>query len=407
MYMNAVGIDISKGKCMVAVLRPLGEMVKSPYEVRHDYGALETRAFSLKGLEGETRVIMESTGKYYEPVARMLHAAGVFVSVVNPALIHDFGNNSLRRVKTDKKDALKIAKFALDNWDALREYTPMEAVRQQLKNAARQLDLYIKMKTGPKNNLIALLDQRWPGINTFFDSPVRSDGHQKWVDFAYSFWHADCVCLHTEDAFIEKYHKWCKRKGYNFSQNKARDIYTESWGHFTTLPRNMNTRTLIHEAIAALNSISRTAEVFRAEMQRLAEQLPEHPVVMEMYGVGKAVGPQLMAEIGDVRRFSHRRALIAYAGVDSQPSQSGTYNRSSNPISRKGSANIRKSLYQVMVALLRKSPTDEPVYQFLDRKRSEAKPYFVYMTAGANKFLRIYYARVKEYLNALEENDMT
>ena len=405
--MNAVGIDISKGKCMVAVLRPLGEMVKAPYEVRHDYGALETLAFSLTGLEGETRAIMESTGKYYEPVAQMLHAAGVFVSVVNPALIHDFGNNSLRRVKTDKKDALKIAKFALDNWDTLREYTPMETVRQQLKNAARQLDLYTKMKTGLKNNLIALLDQTWPGINTFFDSPVRSDGHQKWVDFAYSFWHADCVCLLTEDAFIEKYHKWCKRKGYNFSQNKARDIYTESWGHFTTLPKNMNTRTLIHEAIAALNSISRTAEVFRAEMQRLAEQLPEYPVVMEMYGVGKAIGPQLMAEIGDVRRFSHRGALIAYAGVDPQPSQSGTYNRSSNPISRKGSANIRKSLYQVMVALLRKSPADEPVYQFLDRKRSEGKPYFVYMTAGANKFLRIYYARVKEYLNALEENGMT
>ncbi len=163
----------------------------------------------------------------------------------------------------------------------------------------------------------------------------------------------------------------------------------------------MSTRTLIHEAIAALNAISRTAEVFRAEMQRLAEQLPEYPVVMAMYGVGKAIGPQLMAEIGDVRRFSHRGALIAYAGVDPQPSQSGKYDRGSNPISRKGSANIRKSLYQVMVALLRKMPADEPVYQFIDRKRSEGKPFYVYMTAGANKFLRIYYARVKEHLNTL------
>ena len=404
--MNAVGIDISKGKCMVAVLRPLGEVVKEPFEVEHDYGALESLAYTLKGMEGETRAIMESTGRYYEPVAQVLHEIGVFVSVVNPGLIHDFGNNSLRRVKTDKKDALKIAKFGLDNWAALREYTPMEAVRQQLKNASRQLALYTKIKTGLKNNLIALLDMTWPGVNTFFNSPVRSDGHEKWVDFAYTFWHADCVCLLTEAVFVEKYRKCCKRKGYNFSQYKAEDLYIESLGHFTTLPKNKSTRTLIHEAITALNSISRTAEIFRAEMQRLAELLPEYSVVMEMYGVGKSIGPQLMAEIGDVRRFSHRGALIAYAGVDPQPSQSGKYDRNSNPISRKGSSSIRKSLYQVMVTLLRKAPADEQVYQFIDRKRREGKPYFVYMTAGANKFLRIYYARVKEHLNDQDEPTM-
>lgn len=401
--MNAVGIDISKGKCMVAVLRPMGEVVSKPYEVEHDYGALESLAYSLKGLPGETRVIMEYTGRYYEPVASVLHEVGIYVSVVNPSLIREYGNNSLRRVKTDKKDALKIAKYGLDNWVELREYTPMEAVRQQLKNVVRQLELYAKMKTGLKNNLIALLDQTWPGVNTFFDSPVREDGHQKWVDFADAFWHADCVSTLSEDAFIEKYRKWCKRKVYNFSAYKAADLYIESLGHVTMLPKNQNTRLLIHEAIVALNSISRTAESFRVEALRLAELLPEYEVVMSMYGVGKATGPQLIAEIGDVRRFARRGSLVAYAGVDPQPAQSGKQNRSSNPISRKGPSALRKALYLVMVAHLRKKPADEPVYQFLDKKRAEGKPYFVYMTAGANKFLRIYYARVKEHLNALGE----
>jgi transposase len=388
---------------MVAVLRPMGEVVREPYEVPHDYGALEALAYSLKGLEGETRVIMEYTGRYYEPVARALHEIGIYVSVINPSLIHDYGNNSLRRVKTDKKDALKIARYGLDNWHELREYTPMEAVRQQLKTANRQFQLYTKMKVGLKNNLIALLDQTWPGVNTFFDSPVRPDGRQKWVDFAYSFWHADCVNTISEDAFIDKYRKWCKRRGYNFSQNKAEDLYIESIGHFHVLPKNANTKMLIRETVAALNSISKTAETFRIEMQRLAKLLPEYEIVMDMYGVGPATGPQLMAEIGDVRRFSHRGALIAYAGVDPQPAQSGKQSRSSDPISRKGSGLIRKVLFQVMDCHLRKSPVDVPVYQFLDRKRSEGKPYYVYMTAGANKFLRIYYARVKEHLNALGE----
>ena len=399
--MNAVGIDVSKGKSMVAVLRPMGEVIRKPYEVSHDYGALETFAYSLKALEGETRAIMEYTGRYYEPVARVLHEIGIYVSVVNPSLIHDYGNNSLRRVKTDKKDALKIARYGLDNWAELREYTPMEAVRQQLKTAHRQYQLYTKMKVGLKNNLIALLDQTWPGINTFFDSPVRADGRQKWVDFAYDFWHADCVCTINEDAFIEKYRKWCKRRRYNFSQYKAEDLYIESLGHSLMLPKNANTKMLVKQAVLALHSVSKSTETFRAEMKRLAALLPEYDVVMAMYGAGDATGPQLMAEIGDVRRFSHRGALIAYAGVDPQPSQSGKSSRNSDPISRKGSGLLRKTLFSVMEAHLRKAPPDELVFQFIDRKRSEGKPYYVYMTAGANKFLRIYYARVKEHLNAL------
>ena len=57
-----------------------------------------------------------------------------------------------------------------------------------------------------------------------------------------------------------------------------------------------------------------------------------------------------------------------------------------------------------MDCLIQTKPLDDPVYQFMDKKRAEGKPYLVYMTAGANKFLRIYYGRVKEYLDTLEGN---
>lgn len=55
-----------------------------------------------------------------------------------------------------------------------------------------------------------------------------------------------------------------------------------------------------------------------------------------------------------------------------------------------------------MDCLVKKAPQDDPVFQFIDRKRAEGKHYYSYMTAGSAKFLRIYYARVKEHLNALE-----
>ena len=402
--MNAVGIDISKGKSMVTIMRPFGEVVAKPYEVHHTSSELRELAASLKSLDGETRVVLEHTGRYYEPVAQMLHDAGIFVSAVNPLLIKQYGNNSLRKVKTDKADSVKIARYGLDNWCELRQHTPMDTIRYQLKSMNRQFGLYSKNKISLKNNLIALLDQSYPGVNALFDSPVREDGSQKWVDFAAAFWHVDCVRKLSKAAFSEKYRKWCKRNGYQFKASKAEEIYEGSKELLPMLPKDALTKVMVQEAITQLNTVSRTVEVFRAEMKRLAQQLPEYPVVMGMYGVGDSLGPQLMAEIGDVRRFAHKGSLTAFAGVDPGANQSGSHEAKSTSASKRGSPELRKTLFLVMTILLQKAPPDDPVYQFLDKKRSEGKPYYVYMTAGANKFLRIYYGRVKEYLSELENS---
>ena len=169
------------------------------------------------------------------------------------------------------------------------------------------------------------------------------------------------------------------------------------------LPKDAMTKLLVRQAISALNAVSATLERLKAEMLQLASQLPEFPVVMAMRGVGDSLGPQLMAEIGDVTRFAHRGSITSFAGVDPGADQSGTHNAKSVRTSKSGPPELRKALFLVMDCLLKTMPQDDPVYQFMDKKRSEGKPYLVYMTAGANKFLRIYYGRVKEYLAELEE----
>ena len=77
--MNSVGIDVSKGKSMVAVVRPMKTVVAKPFEVHHTVGGLSRLADYIKGLDGDTRVIMENTGRYYEPMAQKLYEAGIFV----------------------------------------------------------------------------------------------------------------------------------------------------------------------------------------------------------------------------------------------------------------------------------------------------------------------------------------
>ena len=159
---------------------------------------------------------------------------------------------------------------------------------------------------------------------------------------------------------------------------------------------------LVTLAVDQLNTIIETVSVIQHEMLKLASQLPEYPVVRQMFGVGPVLGPQLMAEIGDVRRFDRKQSLVAFAGVDAPPCQSGSVESRNQHISKRGSPRLRKTLFQVMSTIIQHAPADNPVFQFLDRKRQEGKHYYVYMTAAANKFLRIYYGTVKAYLAQLQ-----
>lgn len=399
--MNCVGIDVSKGKSMIAVMRPFGEVVLTPFEVQHTASELSELVRTLKSLVGETRVVMEATGNYHAPIALALQGAGFYVSIVNAILVHDYGNNSLRRAKTDKKDAIKLANYGLDHWLTLPRYVPEEDTRMMLKTCYRQYQQYTKVQTILKNNLISLLDTTFPGINRLFNSPIRADGREKWLDFVETFWHCECVSKLSENAFSAKYQKWCQRNGYNFSQAKAQQLHSFARSCITSLPKSDTTKLLVKQAIVQLQATSSSLAALKQEMNVLAERLPEYPVVMGMFGVGPALGPQLIAEIGDVRRFHSKKALVAFAGIDAPPYQSGQMDVRSRSISKRGSSALRRTLFLVMSIYLQQSPEQEPIYQFMAKKRAEGKPYRVYMMASANKFLRVYYAAVKAHLEAL------
>lgn len=254
--MNSVGIDISKGRSTIAVMRPFGEVVISPFEVHHTDSELSKLARRLKSLDGETRVVMEATGNYHAPVAKLLHDTGLYVSVVNAKLVHGYGNNDLRRVKTDRKDAVKLANYGLDRWLTLPKYVPEEDTRLLLKNCYRQYQQYSKVQTMLKNNLISLLDTTFPNVNRLFHSPVRMDGTEKWVDFAAEFWHCECVSERSEKAFANKYQRWCRKHGYNFNEEKAHTIYEEAREHIGVIPKSVTAKLLVEQAVSQLRATS-------------------------------------------------------------------------------------------------------------------------------------------------------
>ena len=99
----------------------------------------------------------------------------------------------------------------------------MDTIRYDLRTLNRQFQLASKQRTVCSNNLIALLEQSFPSIRKCFDSPVRNDGTQNWVDFAHTFWHVDCVRKQSLNAFSERYRKWCTSAG-DSTHNQLHEI---------------------------------------------------------------------------------------------------------------------------------------------------------------------------------------
>lgn len=135
----------------------------------------------------------------------------------------------------------------------------------------------------------------------------------------------------------------------------------DSMGHITILPKNSNTKLLINTVAKELASTKATLDVMRAEMTGLARQFPKYETAWAMYGVGETTSVQLMAEIGDVRRFPKRSSIVSFAGVDLSVDESGKHTSKSDPTTKRGSPHLRKTLYQIICTYLRKTPAEGPI----------------------------------------------
>ena len=318
-------------------------------------------------------------------------------------MIHDFSDNSIRKLKTDRADSLKIANYALTFWNELPPFNDEDETRLVLREQSRMYERLASTATSLRNGLIALADQTFPSIDQAFGHAIKNaDGHEKWVDFFSIYWHRDCVLRLSIEKFTESYRKWCLRRNYKFRTNTAHKLYALAQDAVPTLPENNGTKALVLQACKSLNAVCEAKQSTQEEMNRLASLLPEYEVVMQMEGTGPITGPALMAEIGDVRRFKNKKALVAFAGIDAPPFQSGNFESKSRHVSKRGSPHLRRAVFLVANIILTLSHKDNSVFCFMDKKRAEGKHYYVYTIAGSAKFLRIYYARVTEYLRTQE-----
>ena len=397
----SVGVDVSKGKSTVCILKPYGEVIMSPNDYEHTLSDLKKLADQMDSFEDEILVTMEATGNYHFPIAAYLKKKDYDVRIINPLEMKRYRCQGIRNPKTDRIDAVMIAQYGIDFWFRPSQDYADDNERIELKALGMQ---YFKtMKTRQDRCLVleSVIDRTLPGIGGILNDYDKHTGKDKKSDFVYDFYHADKITVYSEKRFCDKYASWSKKKGYRYSEKEARQLYSIAKDSIPTLPSSENTKLIVQDAVKILREVDASLYDILTRMNEIAKCMPEYATVMEMKGVGVSIGPRLIAEIGDPRRFHSAKALIAYAGIDAPPYQSGKFTGTERHMSKRGSRIMRKIGFELMDTINKhqKLYAGDPVCDYFLAKRSEGKKYRVAMFAAYNKFLRIYHARVSSVLN--------
>ena len=397
----SVGIDVSMGKSTIAIISTDGEVISEPFEIEHTKSGFNLVLEKIKDIpKGNVKFVMESTGNYCKSLLKIIIDNGYFATVENPLTIKKYCDINIRKVKTDKKDALKIACYGSERWHKLIRYTPSDEIYSELRFLSRQYDEQMSLKVMKKIHLSGLIEVTFPGLKKIFNG---DSVYMLMLDVYKKYYHPSLVLSKSKSSFIRDVEKISKKTGHRIGTRVAEEMYSLANECIPSSPCNESTQLAVSNCVLLLQNLEEITNNIIAKMDELARKLPEFETVSNMTGVGNKIRARLIAEIGDVRRFKNSNCLIAYAGIDVPPFQSGQFVATNRRITKRGNKHLRKVGYEAMKSLKTVKPTkDNAVYLFIIKKEAEGKGSITAKIAGLNKFLRIYYARVMEVYNNLE-----
>lgn len=388
-----VGIDVSKGKSMITVMTTEYEVVEVPFEVEHTIKGMEKLEEKIKDIPKERlKIVMEETGTYHMPVYYYLKDKGYCVIKENALKINKYLDREIRKAKTDKKDSVKLAEYCIENWYKLKESYEEREIYDELRFLSRNYFNQTELVAQQKINLSNLCDLVFPGYYQLLSKSNIKIG----IKILREYIHPENIRNKKKDSFINEVQNLISAGHKKASASLSAKIYDLSQNTLTVRTYNKNTQLAITNCIDVLLVLIEASENIIAEMGKIASGVEEYEKIKEMDGVGEILAPLLIAEIGDIRKFKNAGSLIAYAGIDAPPYQSGKYDAKTNHISKRGNKYIRKTGYQVMQSLKRNRKVENEIYQFMLKKENEGKLKKVAKIAGVNKFLRQYYGTVKK-----------
>lgn len=375
-----VGIDVAKNKHDVTVLNEQGKVVLKPLTFSNNRAGFELLDNTLKQLNQDTLIALEDTGHYAFNLLNFLHEQDYMVYTYNPLLIKEFAKSlSLRKTKTDKKDARVIALKLLS--DPMREQFRHDNNQEELKILTRHIHRLKKKQADWKVQYTRCLDIIFPELDKLIG---------KHSDYAYEL----LTRYPSPQKMIEAGFKQLieiKR----LTIPRIQDI-------LKVAPNSIGTSSLSREfeLIEIIENIQHYNRLIAKAENKVDELMAEiNSVITTVTGIGNRLGSVILAEIGNIHTFDTPAQLQAFAGLEPAIYQSGQMDLAGKMVKR-GSPHLRWAFLQAAKAIARFSPAFKA---YLRTKLEQGKHYNVAITHVAKKLIRLLFHLLKNNVSFDEQ----
>jgi transposase len=400
----SVGIDVGSETSWGCLLKPDNTEIGKPIKIDHT-DIISLRSFSesiKKATEADTteaRIFVESTGIYHIPLYHFLHDAGFKVYILNPLITDSTKNQGIRKVKSDKTDAKRIAKLGFDV-DLKTSVVPTDEV-YNLRMLARQYHSISDDITANVNQLLKELAIVFPTYSKVFSS-VRGKTS---LAILSTYRTPQDILNAPKNEIIDLIRKVGKRgmidatnayfKLVNAASLAAAFSYQSKASYAIISLKIEMIDTLMKQQEKLVETINETIRDLSdpkiAEQIELLETIP---------GVGFVTAVSLVAEIGDITAFSKPKHLVAFFGVDPAVKQSGKFVGQKTSMSKRGSRIARRVLFVIAAASVRKSKKgveNNPVLRAYYEKLLISKKKKVALGAIMKKIINIVFAVLRDH----------
>ncbi|MGE5840569.1 MAG: IS110 family transposase, partial [Deltaproteobacteria bacterium] len=328
----------------------------------------------------QATVAMESTGCYHINLFAFLCSEGIACAVINPLLITNFARLSLRKTKTDKKDALTIAQFLLAHRSKLSQVSYSQS-SQDLKDLSRERESLAVMMAGLKNDVRRFLQLTFPELEhrckLFTETMLR---------FLMKFPSARAIQM-AKDKEIAKalIHGEGKRKRVWIS---AEEII--AMAKTSVAAQSVTTDWILSEKIETLLYLEEKKKRITEALVEACRSMrvDELDIITSVDGISTITGSTFLAELGDIELFRSSKHLIAFAGLDPSIHQSGQYEGISR-ISKRGNRHLRRVVFLMTLCAVR---SQNVFREYFLRRKEEGLPPKKAILATAHKLLRVLFA---------------
>ena len=376
------GIDVAKRKHAIALLDENGQPVQRAFTIENTRAGFDQLLQALAALNGPVLIGLEATGHYWWALYDDLTHHEHRVVVLNALQVHAFRKSGVRKVKSDRTDAVWIAAFL--RFSQPEPAKPTTAVFLQLKDVSR-FRYHLSDQIGDcKRKLLSVLDRVFPEYETLFSSVFLTTSRQLLTQAV----SPQALADFDLQELTELLHTASRGR---FDRAKADALQTlakQSVGvRFLADAAQLQVRCLLGQ----IDLLEEQRQLVDDALAQLMAQVPQH--LTSIPGVGSTTGAALLAEIGDIQRFDAPEKLVAYAGIDATVYQTGQFEARQMHMSKRGSPYLRHALWQAASMAIR---YDDELRAYYDRKRQEGKSYGTALGAVCRKLITRVYIVLKE-----------